>query len=132
VHSIFKPLEDFASLKFLNKFNNFLKKFYKLLLVNVWRIKINGFYKNLKVFSKISKNFIKPNINYNLKILKMLDIKTSYYRIFGNYPIYEGIYIDGGFLYPRAFEILLPYILFLMMEYIQKGVRIYFQMNLLF
>ena len=39
----------------------------------------------------------------------MLDIKTSYYRIFGNYPIYEGIYIDGGFFYPRVFEILLPY-----------------------
>ena len=26
----------------------------------------------------------------------MLDIKTSYYPIFGNYPIYERIYIDEG------------------------------------
>lgn len=76
---------------------------------NVWGIKINGFYKNLKIFSKISKNFIKLNINYNFNILKMINIQFSYYRIFGNYPIYERIYIDGGFLYPRAFEILLPY-----------------------
>ncbi len=82
---------------------------------NVWGIRLNSYYEEFNSYIKLAKEFnhdisyLKLNLNYRTEISDRLSLRFSYYRILGNYPNFERIYIDGGFLYPDFFEILLPY-----------------------
>ncbi len=82
---------------------------------NVWGIRLNGYYRGFGGYVKLARDFnennnhLKLNLNYTTEIFDKLNLKLSYCRIIGNYPKFERIYIDGGFLYTDFFEILLPY-----------------------
>ncbi|MEO0209598.1 MAG: M1 family metallopeptidase [candidate division WOR-3 bacterium] len=83
--------------------------------INNWGFDISLKYKYFKSFLKLARdfnkneNYFKFGFNYKNQFLDKIHLKLSYQRILGNYPIIERIYIDGGFLYPDIFEILLPY-----------------------
>ncbi|MEO0202773.1 MAG: M1 family aminopeptidase [candidate division WOR-3 bacterium] len=82
---------------------------------NTWGLMFDFKYKNFEQLAKLARdfykngNYVKLRLAYNFRFFDRIQFKILYLRIFGNYPIIERIYIDGGFFYPYNFEILLPY-----------------------
>jgi len=108
-----KYLQIFGFNEYINDLSFLDKNYFEK--INVWGFKTLLNYKNFSFNSKIARdfnkneNFIKIKLNYSQNLFERINFKLSYLRIFGNYPINERIYIDGGFYYPEFFEILLPY-----------------------